>query len=127
MKTFKVYEHELYGYEAIKQGFSWPALFFGFIWAMVKKLWKVSVLLFLAFILINLLSTIVRESHSILLSLLSTVGYLFLWLIPALQGNMWREHQLETSGYHFIKTVVATNPAQAVIQVSDENLYQPES
>ena len=42
MKTFKVYEHEIYGYEAVKQGFSWPALFFGFIWALVKKLWKIS-------------------------------------------------------------------------------------
>ncbi len=125
MKTFRVYEHEFYGYEAVKQGFSWPALFFGFIWAMVKKLWKVSVILFLSFILINFLSTIARESHSILLSLLTMVGYLALWLIPGWQGNLWREHQLESSGYRLIKTVVATNPIQAVIQVSDEELHQP--
>lgn len=125
MKTFKVYKHEFYGYEAVKQGFSWPALFFGFIWAMVKKLWKISAILFLAFVLLNLLSGTGRVSHSISLSILTTIGYLFLWLIPALQGNKWREQELENKGYLLIKTIMAPNPAQAVIQASDEELYQP--
>jgi len=124
VKTYKVYEHDIHGYEAVKQGFSWPAFFFGFIWALVKKLWKISVVLFLAFILLNLLSTLALESHSLLLSLVTTIGYLLLWLIPALKGNIWREHQLGSSDYHPVKTVAATNSAQAVIQVSDESLYQ---
>ena len=124
VKTFRVYEHEFYGYEAVKRGFSWPAFFFGFIWAMVKKLWKISAALFLVFIILNLLSTVARETHSLLLSLLTTAGYLLYWLFPAMQGNLWREQQLEGSGYRLIKTVVAPNPVQAVIQVSNDQLHE---
>ena len=39
MRTFDVYKHRTQGYEAVKQGFSWPAFFFTRIWAFVKKLW----------------------------------------------------------------------------------------
>jgi len=91
---------------------------------MVKKLWKVSVVLFLVFIILNLLSTIAQESHFIFFSLLSTVSYLLSWLVPALRGNLWREHRLESSGHHLIKTVIAINSMQAVIRVSDEELHQ---
>ncbi|PCJ61630.1 MAG: hypothetical protein COA65_01390 [Rhodospirillaceae bacterium] len=39
MKTFDVYKHPIQGYQAVKQGFCWPALFFTIIWAFAAKMW----------------------------------------------------------------------------------------
>jgi hypothetical protein len=39
MKTFKVFRHPTLGFQAVKEGFSWPGFFFGPIWAFAKKLW----------------------------------------------------------------------------------------
>ena len=43
MKQYKVYKHPSGSTEAVKQGWSWPGFFFGFIWAMVKKMWGLGV------------------------------------------------------------------------------------
>ena len=43
MKQYKVFIHPSGTSEAVKQGWSWPALFFGFIWAMIKKMWGLGV------------------------------------------------------------------------------------
>jgi hypothetical protein len=43
MKTFKIYEPPTGECEAVKQGWSWPAFFFGPIWALVKTLWGLGV------------------------------------------------------------------------------------
>ena len=37
MKTYKIFKNPTGQYEAVKQGWSWPAFFFGGIWACVKK------------------------------------------------------------------------------------------
>ena len=39
MKTYKIFKNPTGQYEAVKQGWSWPAFFFGGIWACVKKIW----------------------------------------------------------------------------------------
>ncbi len=38
-KRYKVFEHPENRVEAVKQGWSWPAFFFIWIWALVKKMW----------------------------------------------------------------------------------------
>ena len=37
MKQYKIFENSLGTIEIVKQGWSWPAFFFGFIWAFTKK------------------------------------------------------------------------------------------
>ena len=43
MKQYKVFKHPAGSIEAVKQGWSWPAFFFSFIWAMVKKMWGLGI------------------------------------------------------------------------------------
>jgi hypothetical protein len=38
-KKFVVFSHSVQGYEAVKEGFSWPGFWFIFVWALYKKLW----------------------------------------------------------------------------------------
>lgn len=49
MKQYKIYANPQGTYEAVKQGWSWPAFFFSFIWAMVKKMWGLGVGVLVAF------------------------------------------------------------------------------
>ena len=43
MKTFEVYQHPTQSSEAVKEGFSWPAFFFGPAWLLFKQLWLFAV------------------------------------------------------------------------------------
>ena len=46
---YKVFGHPRSGDTAvIKDGFSWPAFFFSFIWALFKRLWLLAIALFVA-------------------------------------------------------------------------------
>ena len=36
MKTYHLYEHPTYRFQAVKVGVSWPGFFFGFFWILVK-------------------------------------------------------------------------------------------
>lgn len=49
MKTYKIFKNPTGQYEAVKQGWSWPAFLFGGIWACVKKygVWVSESLLYL--------------------------------------------------------------------------------
>ncbi|MCY4487204.1 MAG: DUF2628 domain-containing protein [Deltaproteobacteria bacterium] len=47
MKKFSILRHATSGYEVVKNGWSWPAFFFTWIWAFVKKLWLIGVIVFL--------------------------------------------------------------------------------
>jgi hypothetical protein len=53
MHTYRILRHLSGTLEAVKDGFSWPAFFFGFIWACSKRLWGPAVLLFLIFFFIT--------------------------------------------------------------------------
>ncbi len=48
MRSFNVYRHPAEGYEAVKTGFSWPALLLGIIWMLAKKLWTFAAIWFAA-------------------------------------------------------------------------------
>ncbi|MFH1007349.1 MAG: hypothetical protein V1800_07605 [Candidatus Latescibacterota bacterium] len=38
-EKFVVFSHPVQGYEAVKEGFSYPGFLFTFVWALYKKLW----------------------------------------------------------------------------------------
>ena len=39
VQPFRVYKHPVYGFKAVKLGWSWPAFLFDWIWAFSNKLW----------------------------------------------------------------------------------------
>lgn len=114
MKLFNIYEHPQGTYEAIKQGVSWPAFFFTFIWAFVKKMWRLGigtcVLLFISGIIVNLL--VGEGSKS---DVLNHVIGLIIATIFGINVNRWRESKLISKGFKFKDTVAATTPKKAIV------------
>ena len=105
MKMFAVYRHPALGHEAVKQGFSWPAFFFGWIWAFVKGLWLPgAVLMFAPFLLVALDPS----------GILFFVFGLSAPLVLGFQGNAWRVSNLVRRGYEFVQNIEAENADTAL-------------
>ncbi len=119
MKTFKVYRHPVEGLKAVKVGFSWPALFFGVIWMLAKRLWGLAAIWIALYSICGIIEVITLRSG--INPLLQGIIYLILfgvytglWLVPGFKGNKWRERYLERRGYELIKTVKAGSPEEAL-------------
>lgn len=123
MRTFKVYKHPAQGFEAVKEGFSWPAFCFGPLWLFVKKLWMFAVAWIVVSVILSSIEGISDEvgmvSGQMMVVYLIVVGvYLALWLIPAFKGNSWHSKNLLKRGYKLINTVQAEKPESAVAQLA---------
>jgi hypothetical protein len=120
MKTFNIYKHPTEGLEAVKVGFSWPALVFGMLWMMVKKLWGFAGLWFVASVVLALFEGVIERADAgggqALAYLLLAAGYFTLAFVPALKGNKWREDNLAERGYEQVGTVQAETPGAALAQ-----------
>ena len=120
MKRFRVYYHPAHGHEAVKQGFSWPALFFGVFWALFKRLWNVAAILFAIQLILHMLDLQVQHSDSLPMALLILVGSLTIWLLPAFKGNHWREKVLLRKGYSLVSELDAPSAREAIIRCDQD-------
>jgi hypothetical protein len=122
MKTFNVYRHPLQGLEAVKVGFSWPAVSAGLFWMLVKQLWGMSALWIALYISLSLVETDIDKfdpgGTQALAYLHLVVGYLALTLIPGFKGNEWREKNLVRRGFEMLRTVQAETPEAAISQMA---------
>lgn len=112
MKQYKIFKNPLGIYEAVKQGWSWPAFFFSFIWAMVKKQWVLgTVTLIFVFIFGFIVGASTDEkSGEVLINVVSII----INIIFGINGNSWRESNLISRGYEQVDTVTASNPEGAI-------------
>lgn len=119
MKEYKIYAYPQGNYEAIKQGWSWPAFFFGFIWAMFKKMWGIGIGVLLAFfILAFIIGASGQGSGDAPINILSIITA----IIFGIHGNKWRENHLATRGYDFKDTVSASSPEGAIaLHIKESN------
>ena len=118
MKTFNLYRHPELGLEAVKEGFSWPAFFFGILWMVYKKLWKYAGIWFAIYITLAFVENAVKSGGvdsgmKATYDIMILMGYLLIMLIPAFKGNSWRQTRLLEKGYVLEKTVKASTPDQA--------------
>lgn len=122
MKKFNVYQYPAYGMEAVKVGFSWPALFFGIVWMLVKKMWGLAGAWFVIYIVVSMVEMVTDQAGP---GGAQTVGYLVLaavyftlWLVPAFKGNGWRERNLAKRGFKKMAAIEAETPDAAVAQAA---------
>jgi hypothetical protein len=107
MKQYKIFKHPSGATEAVKQGWSWPAFLFSFLWAMVKKMWAIGIGLFiLSAIFISMAG---KEAHILINGISVVVSVIF-----GIYGNSWREKNLESRGYEMKGTVTAAKPEEAL-------------
>jgi len=112
MKQYKVYKHPSGAIESVKQGWSWPAFLFSFIWALVKKMWAIGIgLLILSLVFISMLGT----GSDLLINAVSII----VSVIFGIYGNSWREKNLESRGYEMKDTITAENPEDAVTKFTN--------
>jgi hypothetical protein len=118
MKTFKIYHHPVFGYEAVKVGFSWPAFVLGPVWMSGKQLWGLAVLwvlIYIGLVVIEAFTFDVSNPSAQALQSLMLVGvYLTLWIVPGIKGNAWRATNLTRRGYRIINEVQADTPEDAI-------------
>ena len=115
MNQYKIFTHPSGAIEAVKQGWSWPAFSFGFVWAMVKGLWQLSIGVLLAFLAVGFALGVVGNEQwgdAIVNGLGVTANLIF-----GVHGNGWREKNLLSRGFQQKQTVTAPTPRAAV------NLY----
>ena len=125
MNNYKVYKHDTFGYKAIKDGVSWTAFFFSWIWMAINKLWGVLAIwiivgLSMELYLENYMYTFdsykagfenhMSDSESLIILLISLV-YLF---GPLLYGNKVLQQRLEGGGYKLNTTTAAESEKMAI-------------
>ena len=74
----------------VKDGFSWPAFFFGPFWGIYAKVWTqwaVMVVIYLALIFID--DYLVQPSGNVFLIIFMGFSYIFYMLAWGLKGNQW--------------------------------------
>ncbi|WP_296117595.1 DUF2628 domain-containing protein [uncultured Neisseria sp.] len=117
MKIYKIFKNPAGQYEAVKQGWSWPAFFFGGIWACVKKIWDLGITLIIWSIILQFTVRDLSVAH--LLFMIS----LIIKIILGGYGNSLREKNLINRGYQYqedAKVIFAQNPQAAVAQYISE-------
>jgi len=112
MKQYMLFKHPSGSTEAVKQGWSWPAFFFGFIWAFVKKLYVLGSAVLLGCFLLGVLLGLagagdIADAFGDFLGLV--IGVVF-----GIKGNAWRESNLISRGFEHVGTISAATPEQAI-------------
>jgi hypothetical protein len=96
----RAYFHPKKGLTQVKQGFSWPAFFFGSLWAAVRRMWfpsfVVMALLDVALWFLTGYAEAQRAGGLVLLGLVATLAYAYL---RGRYGNRLLEASLLSRGY----------------------------
>ncbi|WP_180838812.1 DUF2628 domain-containing protein [Variovorax sp. RO1] len=113
MKTYKIFKDPLGSVQAIKDGWSWPAFFFGAFWALYHRMWWVGLgFLGVVTLIVFAEDAIGTEAASGVInvfSLIVSVGF-------GIGGNALRVGQQIRKGYEEIAVVQAANVEMALIQ-----------
>jgi len=116
MKSYKIYYHDVFKVKSVKDGWSWPAFFFLWIWAFVKGLNKMGFALFGAFIGLGIISGIsgmVSDDEG--LAVLVWIIQLGIQVWIGTDGNQKRCEMLIRKGYVYQRNIQASNPEIAVL------------
>jgi len=121
---FAVYSHPVLGYEAIKNGFSWPAFFFTWIWAFIKKLWGHGVVFIVVLFVLLIIESAFQQAGSsggVLIMLILQLG---LFLLFGINGNKWRAEAMERRGFSLVTQSMAATPEAAIAEISNQGEYK---
>jgi len=122
VKQYKVYANPQGNYEAVKQGWSWPAFFFSWIWAMIKKMWGLGIGVLVAFLVLGFIIGAAGAGSGA--EVLVNIAGIIVNIVFGINGNQWRESNLPTRGYEHKGTVTAANPEGAVALYMKDNTRQ---
>lgn len=120
MYIYKIYQSPTYTFEAVKQGWSWPAFFFGPFWTLCKAIWGLTFVIFIGqSILISTYMNLFLKglSEQELMIALQPFSFFLTMIVAiplALYGNRLRERNLLTRGYKHVAYIIAESPQIAI-------------
>jgi hypothetical protein len=127
MHEYAIYENQFEQTEAVKQGWSWPAFFFSWIWALVKKMNKIAVVTLACIIIwsfaVGITVALFQSTYSHAASheldptvkLVVNLGWFVIQVFFGEKGNIWRENHLISRGYELKTTVRANSDDEAIV------------
>jgi hypothetical protein len=118
IKTFKIFQHPVFGYQAVKVGFSWPGLFFSGIWLLLKRLWWHALVFFLISFLLSFMEAGFEQEENITGLVLVLWLQIGMYILVGVKGNEWNENGLRKRGFVLVDTVQAETPGAAIGKVS---------
>lgn len=111
MKQFDIYQHCDGRLQAVKQGWNWPAFFFGTIWALCCRLWKIAALTIAGILILSVAGALEKSG---LLDMMANIVCLGVYVAFGLNGNQWRRRQLLSDGFHFAGSIKAGGRNEAI-------------
>ena len=116
MRTFEIYAHPSRDLEAVKKGFSWPAIFFSWLWALAEKLWLVAFWLIVGPVLAGLgLRFVILQIRSPGLAIfLVGMAVIACLLFVGFSANNWKRSTYIKREYVLKRTLKAANPGAAI-------------
>lgn len=115
MKTFRVYEHNIFGFKAVKQGFIWPAAVFWWMWLLSERLYTKALAYFLAHYGIILVG--INEappSHLETIAIILTLAYSYR---IGSKASEWSNNALRKRGFILVHEVDANTKDQAIHKI----------
>jgi hypothetical protein len=110
MMQYKVFEQPFGKIEVVKQGWSWPGFFFTVIWALVKRMWVLGCSLFAIFYMVHFFGAVFGGETEKMIETLLRIGSIVLSIVFGVNGNAWRESNLQSRGYAKKTIITAANP-----------------
>ncbi|QXP85791.1 DUF2628 domain-containing protein [Methylococcus sp. Mc7] len=121
MRQYNIYDHPFRRVEAVKQGWSWPAFFFSWLWAAIKGLWGI----LFGFILLQILLLVIWDALEIpAINLFDIFIQVALSFVFGLKGNAWREEKFLSRGYLYADTITAANSTGSIALYINKNRKQ---
>lgn len=95
-------------YVFVKEGFAWPALFFGVVWLIFRRMWLVLV----GFVALIIVARVIEAGLG---GDLPGIFLVLAQFLLALEGNELRRWTLQRNGYRIVDVVEARNLGEAEI------------
>lgn len=123
MRVFDIYQHPVYGKQAVRRGFSWLAFLAPSVWAVRRGLGLITVLLVVT---TTLMFDIAQMAGSFVSSpvgqILLLVGLVILFGVkPGFYGYRWHARVLEDEKFAFKCTVAAESRRKALKAANDDH------
>jgi len=116
VKQFKIYENPQGNFEAVKIGFCWPGFFFGAIWALFCKMWKLGLGIMGVAVLLGFIGSGVSIEAAKTVELITNLFSIGVSFALGFKGNELREGDLLSKGYELKGTELFGNKDGAIAQ-----------
>ena len=122
MKQCDVYSHPVHGFQAVKNGFSWPGFFFNGLWMLLCRMWVgaavvIGVHWFGSFVAGTMS---VSYEDSLVPGLAGLCFMIIVNLIVGRNGNAWRRSAMARRGFKHLKSIEAQSADAAIAKVTEE-------